>query len=170
MIYRLFGALLLILGFGGVGFLINRKRRQELRMLQQMNRFLDNVICDLRYRQAPLQQLINSSLDILSGELQVLLKRFSNELEAQISPDVSCCMSAVISSGENLPASVRNILTALGQSLGRYDIQGQVRCLEGIQIACKTNSTNLADELDRSSHCRQAYALGAGAILALIML
>lgn len=170
MIYRLFGAFLLILGFGGVGVLINRKRRQELYMLQQLNRFLDNVICDLRYRQAPLQQLINSSLHVLSGELQALLKRFSNELEAQIAPDVPCCMSAVLSSSENLPASVRNILTVLGQSLGRYDIQGQVRCLEGIQIACKTNSANLADELERSSHCRQAYALGVGAILALIML
>lgn len=170
MIYKVYGAVLLLLGFGGIGFLMNHKRRKELSMLQQMNCFLDNLICDLRYCQAPLCQLINRGERHLSGELQQLIKRFTAELDAQIAPDAFCCMAAVMSSCVNLPASVGNILTALGQSFGRYDVEGQVRCLEAVQHRCRHDALYLEDRLGSYTRCCQAYTLGAGAILALILL
>ena len=170
MIYKIYGALLLTVGFGSVGFIMNHKRRQELSMLQQLYSFLDNLICELRYRQIPLCQLVQSAGSTLNGEVHRLLAKFTSELEAQIAPDATSCMNAVLSSCNYVPASIRNVLRALGQSFGRYDIEGQIRCLEAIQLICKKDYTNIEDKLGNNTRCCQAYALGAGAILALILL
>lgn len=170
MTYKLFGALLLTAGCGGVGLLMNCKRRYELSMLKQLNRFIDNLICDLRYRQAPLHLLIRSEGTILGGELSLILEKFASELEAQIAPDASCCMAAVIDSCSNIPGSIRNVLHAFGQSFGRYDIDGQIRCLESLLHNCKKDYTYMEDKLGSYTRCCRAYSLGAGAILALILL
>ena len=170
MTYRLFGALLLTAGCGGLGLFMNCKRRHELSMLKQLHCFIDNLICDLRYRQAPLHQLIRSDGTILGGELYLLLEKFASELEAQIAPDASCCMAAAIGACPNIPGSIRNVLHALGQSFGRYDIDGQIRCLESVLHNCKKDYTYMEDKLGNYTRCCQAYSLGAGAILALILL
>ena len=170
MIYRFCGAFLLTAGFGSIGFLLKKRRKQELLMLQQIYRLIDSLICDLQYRQSPLYRLVNDGIGLLSGELRCLIVKFSAELESQVSPDVGCCMAAALASFDRIPNSVRKVLTALGQSFGRFDMEGQLRWLEAIQSACRKDCRYLEDRLESYCRCCQAYSLGAGAIIALILL
>ena len=170
MIYKLYGALFVIAGSAGIGHILKCRRRQEVVMLKQLQSLLDHMICDLQYQQYPLFQLAKNSEHLLTGTLRMVFERFSAELQSQIAPDASCCMAAAISAAVNLPFSVHQVLTALGQSFGKYDMDGQLRCLEAVQAVCRKDCAGLEDKLVNYVRCCHAYSLGAGVILALILL
>ena len=170
MISKLCGALTLMVGFYGIGFVMKHKRRQEVLMLQQMQYMLDNLICDLQYQQYPLYRLMKKAEDIVTGDLCKVFGNFAAELESQIAPNAACCMSAAVSSSPGIPASVRKNLMALGQAFSRLDAEGQLRCLEAVQTVCKKDCACLEDKLSDYVRCCHAYSLGAGAVLALILL
>ena len=65
MISKLCGALTLMVGFYGIGFVMKHKRRQEVLMLQQMQYMLDNLISDLQYQQYPLYRLMKKAQSFL---------------------------------------------------------------------------------------------------------
>lgn len=170
MICKLYGALFVVAGCAGIGHILKTERRQEVAMLQQIQKLLDHMICDLQYQQYPLIQLVKNSEHLLAGTLRGVFERFAAELLSQIAPDASCCMAAAISTAANLPASVHQVLAALGQSFGRYDMEGQLRCLEAVQAICAKECAGREDKLVNYVRCCHAYSLGAGVILALILL
>ena len=81
MISKLCGALTLMAGFYGIGFVMKYKRRQEVLMLQQMQYMLDNLICDLQYQQYPLYRLMKKAEDIVTGDLCKVFGNFAAELD-----------------------------------------------------------------------------------------
>lgn len=170
MIYRLCGAFLLIAGCGGIGLLMVHRRQKDLILLRQMDRFIENITCDLQYHMTALPQLLRNAESELSGELRQLIQCYVQELESQIAPNAACCMEVAFSRCSQLPPNIKAVLQEIGNSFGKFDLQGQVRCLEAAQLYCKKELAHREDRLPDYTRCCRAYSLGAGVILALIFI
>jgi stage III sporulation protein AB len=64
-----------------------------------------------------------------SGTVAAFFLSLARELEKQTEPDVQGCVRKVLT-GLPVSASLRYLLGELGQTLGRFDLPGQLRALE----------------------------------------
>ncbi len=85
--------------------------------------------CELSCRMTPLPQLCRNASGLLTGKIKTVFLLLAQELEQQVAPDAVSCMRAVQAS-VNLPDSVQDVLTQLGNSLGSFDLSGQLRGIE----------------------------------------
>ena len=167
---RIAGAVLVLLGCGGMGFSLAAAYRLEERMLRQLLSALDYMQCELQYRLTPLPELCRKVAAASSGQIRGVFYAMAEALEDQISPDVERCMGHVLSRFRQLPRITKSCLELLGESLGRFDVQGQLRTLESTRDRCR----NLLAEhtRDKTSRLRNYQTLGlcAGAALAILLL
>lgn len=164
------GAIFVILSCGGFGFYLAAAHKKEERMLRQLLAALDFMECELQYRLTPLPDLCRQAAAQSGGELKNVLTRLAEELESQISPDVKGCMDVALAVSQPLPAQTRKNLELLGNSLGRFDLEGQLKGLESLRDSCRRDLS--AVEKDRDVHLRSYQTLGlcAGAALAILLI
>ena len=124
------GAVLIMLGCGGTGFAMAATHRQQESQLRQLMGALDYMQCELQYRMTPLPDLCRQTAVQTGGWIRQLFLALSTELEDQISPDVQCCLNAATAKLPDLPENIATPVRTLGKTLGRFDLNGQIRGLE----------------------------------------
>jgi len=92
------------------------------------------------------------------------------EMETQISPDVSCCMAAVLHRGRDIPPLTKQILSNLGTSIGKFDLVGQLKELHSASTECQRNLDTLCHNRDSRLRSYQTLGLCAGAALAILLI
>ena len=165
---KLLGALLIITGCGGFGFMLAANHRKEEKTLRMLLSALDFMECELQYRMTPLPELCRRAAEQCRGGLQLVLRVLAQEMEQQISPDAARCMSAALSRVPELPRRAKSALNAMGQTLGRFDIAGQLRGLESVRLACRRDLEELETNRDARLRSYQTLGLCAGAALAIL--
>lgn len=168
MILKVIGVFLVIAGCGSVGFRVAANHRQEEKMLRQLIGVLDLMECELQYRLTPLPELCRIAVKECSGVLGNVFLELALEMEAQTSPDMCSCMDTVLRKVNSLPALVRDGLGLLGRSIGRFDIDGQLKGFEAVRQDCRRNLEQLADNRDARLRSYQTLGLCAGAALAIL--
>lgn len=169
MTIKWIGAILIIVGCGGFGFLMASAYRSEERMLEALCRALEYMSCELAYRMTPLPQLCRNTADLLTGKTKEVFLRLAQELDQQVSPDASSCMRAVQAS-INLPDSVQDVLTQLGNCLGSFDLSGQIRGIESCLKNAQEKRKYLSNHRQNRIRSYQTLGLCAGAALAILFL
>lgn len=138
------GAIMVLVGCSGVGFsAVAAHRKQEL-ALQQLIRGLEHMCCELEFRMTPLPELCRSASDVCTGCISGVLKQLSLELESQIIPDASACMHAATSKHPMLPEKAQRCLTQLGDTLGYFDLSGQLEAFQNVKKKLNLNWTSCA--------------------------
>lgn len=170
MSYKVLGALLVIAGCGGFGFALAANHRREERTLRQLVNVLDFMECELQYHLTPLPELCRQAGRESSGVIRGVMLALARELEDQISPDVASCMLAALSKTGEIPKLTYRCLRALGQSLGRFDLTGQLRGLEAVRATCRKELEDLAKNRDVRLRSYQTLGLCAGAALAILFI
>ncbi len=170
MVIKWIGAICILVACGGFGFQIAAAQRKEVRTLRQLIRILDFAECELQYRLTPLPELCRNTARECSGPLNALFLRLSGELEDQISPNVSSCMQAAIAVTEQLPKQTAEVLTLLGESLGKFDLNGQLRGLEGVRRECNRRLDALSENQDVRLRSYKTLGLCAGAALVILFI
>ena len=170
MIVKILGSALVVAGCGGFGFKIAASRRKEEKMLRNLISALDFMECELQYRMSALPDLCRSTAAECSGQLQVVFRNFSTELEDQISPDVSSCMRAVLAKHAHLPSCTYEALCMLGESLGRFDMIGQLKGLEAVRAECRRKLNILSTGSDVVVRSYQTLGLCAGAAVVILLI
>lgn len=170
MTIRIVGAALLILGCGSVGFQMAAAHVREERILRQLLRLLDYMECELQYHLTPLPELCRQAAEQEAGVLKGVFLRLAEELDNQMSPDVGRCMGYVLGRQQNLPPKTKKLLRLMGNSLGKFDLQGQIKGLESLRGECRRELKAL--EAGRASRLREYKTLGlcAGAALAILFI
>lgn len=164
------GAVLVVVGCGGVGFSAAANYRREERMLRQLLEMLSFMACELQYRLTPLPELCRQAGTLGKGSLKSVLLHFVQELEAQIAPDAQSCMRAAVSVAQDLPASIRTILIQLGQTLGHFDLPGQLQGIEAARQACQEKLEALNQNREERLRGYQTLGLCAGAALVILFI
>lgn len=167
---KIFGAILIIVGCGGVGIMIAAAHVREERLLRQLISALDYMECELQYRLTPLPELCRSTAAQSNGLMQSLFLTLAAELEDQISPDVERCVTAALSKVRDMPAATKDAFEHLGHTLGRFDLEGQVKGLEHARQDCRRKLSGLEKNRDTRLRSYQTLGLCAGAALVILFI
>lgn len=79
-------------------------------------------------------------------------------------------MDAALCHVRELPTQAQKIMRELGQTLGRFDLPGQLRGLESIRRTCRRELDELAKNRDVRLRSYQTLGLCAGAALAILFI
>lgn len=161
---------MIIVGCGGFGFSFASSHRREENTLRQLMQVLNFMECELQYRLTPLPELCRQAGNEAKGVLREVLLNLARELDWQVSPDVTGCMSSALKRSHELPKYARQILIQLGQSLGRFDLPGQLQGLQEVRGACQLALEELGKNRDARLRSYQTLGLCVGAALAILFL
>lgn len=167
---KIIGAFLVMAGSGGFGMVLVASHKAELKALRQLISVLDYMECELQYRLTPLPLLCRQASLEISGPLREIFLQLCKELEDQISPDVSRCMHAAVSRCRNIPKLTEECLLSLGQTLGRFDLQGQLSGLEAVRKTCRSKLESMERNKEMRLRGYQTLCLCAGAALAILLI
>ena len=170
MNYKWVGAIMVIVGCSGFGFTIASVHRKTEKHLRQMLQILLDMERLLQYKLMPLPDLCRSSVQRISGPLHRVMILFAEELEQQIAPDASSCMSAALINIRNLSSILRYLFMELGYSIGIYDLPGQLQGLEDVQIHCRKVLENMECNRELRIRSYQTLSICAGVALAILFL
>ena len=164
------GAILILTASGGFGFQIVATHLFEERTLRQLVRLLDYMSSELQYRLTPLPELCRKVATEGKGILSSVFLHLALELEDQITPDVHRCMQAAIAKVKPIPSITIHQLELLGQSLGRFDLQGQIKGLDAVRTSCRQALDGLNQNRENRLRSYQTLALCAGAALVILFI
>lgn len=167
---KIMGALFVVFSCGGFGWYLVWVHKKEEQMLRQLLSALDFMECELQYRLTPLPDLCRQAATQSTGPLNQLWLRFAESLESQILPDVSGCMGDALAALPALNGKPREHLIRLGSTLGRFDLDGQVKGLESVRMVCRKDLAALEANRDVQLRSYQTLGLCAGAALAIILM
>lgn len=165
-----FGAVLILVSCGGFGAGIAAGYRRTERLLRQLLNILENVESELQFHRISLPELTSKAAGESCGILRDVFLNLTRELEWQLQPDACGCMYAAIERCHDLPATLRRPLVQLGQSLGCFDLDGQLRGLESAGEACRWEIARLEKNRDVRLRSYQTLGLCAGAALVILFL
>ena len=163
------GTIIIILCCGGFGFRMISVHRQKEKELRQLLSALDLLESELRYRLSPLPDLCCFVSSSINGSIGKLFRTLQEELDQQIAPDAGCCMNVAVS-GTNLTSDTIRLLKDLGRTLGRFDLNGQVKGIESVRNETLLILDKLTKDQDARLRSYQTLGLCAGAALAILLL
>ncbi len=171
MSIKILGIFLVITGCGGFGFLIAASHRQEEMYLKQLLSALEFMECELQYHMTPLPGLCALASEKCSGALRKIFICFSKELKNQISPDAKACMDKVLSEyKDRLPVRLYKEIALLGECLGHFDLDGQLKGLTSIFQTCSDDLKQLTENQAVRLRSYQTLALCAGAAIVILLI
>lgn len=165
---KLVGALLIIFGCGGAGYLVVATYRYQVQSFEQFIRAMEYMECDLRYRMTPLPELCSGASQVCTGCVSVILERLCAALEAQTVPNAEACMKHVLLEYSTLSASLGQCFSQLSVSLGRFDLPGQIQGLASVKEQAEFELKLLQSNQSVRLRNYQTLGLCAGAALAVL--
>ena len=169
MIQRWIGAFCVFTACTGAGFQAACALRREKRLLWDTKRLLEKMESELSCRVATLPQLCMAA-EGCEKTLEEIYQMLSHELQRQTLPDANSCMELVLSRQGNLPASFMNLHRMLGQTLGKFDLQGQLEQIAAVKAACQAELDRVGAQCEGKMKSYRTLGLCAGAALAILLL
>lgn len=170
MTIKLLGAILVVAGCGSFGFMVAAMHRKEATTLRYLITALDFMACELQYSLTPLPELCRRTAESSNGTIKHLLFDLSTELESQVSPDVEKCVLAVLEKRKDIPALTAKAFRLLGQSLGQFDLKGQLNGIEMVRSESKRILDEHTQNQDNRLRCYQTLGICAGAAMAILFI
>jgi len=169
MYIKLIGAGLILAGCGGCGIRIAMLHRREVAALHQLVQVLDGMVCELEYRLTPLPELCRLGSEYATGTVQRFFISLADAMDAQLSPDVRLCTATVLNQTKAMPLQTAMELENLGQTLGRYDLQGQINALRQCKQSCLNRLKGLEHQQTQRLRSYQTLGFCAGLALAILL-
>lgn len=169
MTAKLLGVVFVILGCGSVGFCIASNYKREEKNLRRLIGILDFMACELQYRLPSLPQLCRLCAKEFPGFPGSVFLSLSVEMEAQVCDDLSSCMASAVDKASRLSPITRQMLLTLGNSIGRFDLEGQLKGLEAVRQECRRKLSELSENRDIRLRSYQTLSLCAGAAIAILL-
>ena len=169
MYIKLIGAVLIITGCGGYGIMLAITHRRETSALHQLVEVMEKMICELEFRMPPLPELCRFASEQTKGAISVFFRNLGKVMEEQVSPDVGLCTVLALKETTALPSSASAQIQALGQTLGRFDLMGQITSLERCKQSCLCELEVMEHQQSQRLRSYQTLGFCAGAALAILL-
>lgn len=168
MMLRLFGAALIVASCSGFGFYIAARYKKEVFCLRKLSAIIQFIEWELEYRLTPLPQVCSSIADKTRFYFSAVFRDLGNALSFQISPDVAMCMHNILLSQNDIPRLSRHYLEILGETLGEYDVDGQLKSLAQLRQSINNHLDEMKEGQKERLRCYQTLGVCAGAALAIL--
>ena len=169
MYLKLMGAILIFAACGGYGIKMAMNHRREVASLHQLASVTDKMICELEYRLTPLPELCLFASQQTKGALSRYFAEFARIMDEQVSPDIGQCTLVALGRVSGIPAQTASRLQALGQTLGRFDLPGQINALQQCRESCLGELEVLEYQQPQRLRSYQTLGFCAGAALAILL-
>ena len=163
------GAVFVIAGCGGCGFMMAVHHLKQIRLYKKFLMLLDYMSCELQYRATPLPQLCREASAQTAGILSEIFINLADELDSQILPNAYRCMSSALAKMHLVDGSFAQLLLEFSQNLGAFDVTGQLRGFEYAKKACHEKLDSLLRNKDTRLRSYRTLGLCAGATLAILL-
>lgn len=170
MTIKIFGAILVMFGCAGFGIMIAATHRNETTSLRDFLSVLNMMECELRYRLTPLPELCRLAATASHRTMRSAFMALANELEDHVSPNVENCMIAALHKTRDMPKLTLDMMKLLGRSLGRFDLEGQLKGLESVKSEANRVLESYTKNQDVRLRCYQTLGICAGAAIAILFI
>ncbi len=170
MILKWIGAAFIAIACVIFVLIIASNHKKEIQSMKNLIAALDYMECELQYRMCALPDLCRQTAGETDGILRKVFAALANELEDQISPNVRQCMQSVLANVKDIPGQTFRSLELLGDSLGRFDLQGQLKGLEAIRQECRIILSKLMGNSESRIRSYQTLGLCAGAAIIILLI
>ena len=167
---KVIGAVMIITAGGIIGFCMGRMYTLQLEQLEQLIFAFDYIKCELLYRMSPLTDQFQQCAQLTRGSVCTFFSEMTRELESQIKPSAAYCMQAVISRTSELSPAAIDVLTRMGKTLGNFDLQGQLACIEDTIAYAKNLLADLKSKSTTRIRNYQTFGFCAGAALVIFFI
>ena len=168
MTIKVIGVIFVLISCGSVGFKIAANYKKEEKHLQNLTYILDYMIAELQYKLTPLPQLCRQVAQLFSGFPGNIFGKLSEELELYQQTDTAQCITAVLDNTKNITPITREQIMHLGNTLGRFDLEGQITGINTLRLECERYLQSIRDNRDNRMRSYQTLGLCAGAALAIL--
>ena len=169
MIFKVLGALLIIAGCGGCGLAKCRLHRKDVYAIREFIKALEYMECELQCRLTPLPSLCRNVISICDSPIREVFETLSEELDNQICPNAELCLEAALLKCVSLPKCIRKGVSALGKTLGVFDVEGQMKELQSVRNEYTKMLSSYTDNEDNRMRSYQTIGLCAGIAIAIIL-
>ena len=170
MYIKLIGGILIVAGCGGYGLLLAHNYRKEVSALHQLAEVMQYMMCELEYRMTPLPDLCRFGAGHTTGALSSFFLRLAGKLDEQLTPEVTSCVESALLETNGLSGYASAQLRNMGQTLGRFDLEGQVISLRQCKESCLAQLESLEHQQSQRLRSYQTLGFCAGAALAILLL
>lgn len=169
MYLKLTGAILIIVGCGGYGILMAIHHRRETAALHQLAQVMEHMICELEYRLTSLPELCRFGAQQSKGPVKTFFLALAKAMDEQVSPDVGICTITALKEIGSMPSYTSAQLQSLGQTLGRFDLAGQLTAFERCKQSCIAQLEVMEHQQAQRLRSYQTLGFCAGAALAILL-
>lgn len=162
------GALLIVASCGAVGIKMSMAYIKQERQLDQLLTSMHYIKCELQYRLTPLSQVVYRCTEQTTGAIRGFYQNLQKELDMQDSPNAQYCMRSALAKSVDLFPSTVSVLRRLGETLGAFDLDGQLIGIEEASNFCRENIDTF--KKNRRDRIRNYQTLGLCAGAALVIL
>lgn len=168
MYFRWIGAVLIIGSCSGFAFSITIHQMRELRLLEAVERMINELAQNLSFQMHPLPQLLQISVQNAPKPIAHVINHFINLLDNTVFDHPETCMKAALQASPIPYQNVSHILLLLGHSLGTFDLEGQLKELDEVKSICRKYSLALSD--NQASRFKLYRILGICSGISLVIL
>lgn len=169
MSYKLTGAALIITSCSAYGIALAIRYRQRDALYAGLISILQYMENELQFRLTPLPELCRNCTSAVDGCLKRFFLDLARELDWNTAPDAASCMKDVLCKYRNLPPDIIQILLRLGNTLGIFDLTGQLKEFQAVREGCAESLRVL--RRDKEIRIRNYQTLGfcTGTALAVLL-
>lgn len=168
--FRWIGAILIIGSSSSFGMSIVIKHKHDEVMLKNLIEILDDMLRELPFQLTPLPELVRHAAENHHGMIRKIFQSLSDHLNRQVLPDAASCMVAAIHDSQLPDSMIRSQLLVIGQSLGRFDLSGQLNGLTAAREQCIHTLHLLQASRNDSLRCCRTVSICAGIALAILLI
>lgn len=166
MEYKWFGAVLIVVSCGFMGYSFAASHRREERELEYFLHALVSMENELRTSLMPLPELCRFGEEASRGMVRVIFGRLSDRLNRQNMYDANACVNKAL---EGVAVGkLADSFRMLGKSLGKFDLEGQLQGLVETGDYCQGELEKLRATREQRLRSYQTLWLCAGAALAIL--
>ena len=144
--------------------------RQNIISINEFIKALNIMICELEFHRSPLPTLCSFVSERTEGVVSKIFTLLNHELAAQVMPDVSNCCSIAIQKCSGIPSHLNNLFCLMGESLGIFDVAGQVSQLRYVKSVAEKIMEDSHKHYERFGRSNQTLWICAGIALAVILI
>ena len=169
MMLKLFGVILTVASCGVLGFQIAASYIKEIKQLKSLIYVLEYMENELTYRKIPLPDLCRMVSSMNVGVVGKFFDKTATILDSKISSTVESCVQISLSEVDGISKMLDSVLRQLGNTLGKFDIDGQVTGIRSVKEECRSLMKTL--EFNQKEKIRSIRTLGvcAGAAVAILL-
>lgn len=170
MTLRYLGALFLVLGCVACGIISSNLQRKQIHSLEELIHILDTLSCELEYKRSAIPELCRQVVSGRSSPVSGFFDKLADEIDAQVSPNIKSCACAVLEKCDDIPLITQKILRLLGDSLGQFDVEGELLCLQNVRSYAFIYLEDLRQNHKEKNKTNQTIWVCAGVLAAVLMI